>query len=113
MTQVLNLDDLETGVEKTIILKGVKHSFAPFSVENFIENLKTLERYSNQDEVPVSEYMEHMIDMVSRGFPSLGLETIRQMPMTQLKAINDFIQGQTEMEAAAGAASAGQEVTKN
>lgn len=111
--EILNLDELETGVEKTVVLNGVKHSFAPFSVENFIENVKSLEEYSKREDIPVSEYMEHMVQMVVRGFPSIGEEAVRKLPMTHLKAINEFVRGQTEAEAALGAESVGAEPAKN
>lgn len=100
--EILNLDELETAIEKTIVHKGQKHVFAPFSVKDFVENLKQIEAYSKQDEIPVSEYMEHMINMVVRSFPSLGEDEVRELPMPKLKAINDFIKGQTETEALEG-----------
>ncbi len=111
--EILNLDDFETEIEKTVIHEGVKHAFQPFSVEDFIKNLKQIENFAKLDEIDVSEYMEHMVDMVVRAFPSMGEETVRALPMTKLKKLNEFIRGQTEYEAADGLEQTGAEVPKN
>lgn len=100
-TQTLNLDELETGVEKTIIYKTVKHAFAPFSVDDFIANCKQIETYAKSEEVPISEYMEHLKANVARGFPTMADE-VGGLPMTALKAINNFIQDQVRDETIEG-----------
>lgn len=102
MTKILNLDELETTIEKVIVLKGVKHPFVPFSVGDFIDNLKEMEANAKREDVPMSEYMEHMIGMVQRSFPSIPEQEVRDLPMEKLKAITDFIKGVTEEEALAG-----------
>jgi len=102
MTKFLNLDEFETSVEKTVRLNGVTHSFVPFSVGDFIDQLKEMEGYAATEELPVSEYMGHMVKMVRRAFPSISEEDLMGLSMEKLKALTDFVRGETEKEALVG-----------
>lgn len=110
---ILNLDEFETSIQKTVVLNGKRHAFAPFSVEDFINNLKEIDTYSKKDEIPVTEFFEHMIRMVTRAFPTIPEADVRALPMEKLKALSDFVKDQTEVEAEEGLAQAGEQAPKN
>lgn len=102
MTQFLNLDEIETTIEKVVVLNKVSHSFVPFTVEDFVNNLKEMETYSAKTDVPMSEYMSFMVSMVKRAFPTIPEGELDKLTMEKLKALTDFIKGVTEQEAVAG-----------
>jgi hypothetical protein len=97
--KVLNLDELETGNEKEIVLDGKTYKLQPFSVGDFIDQVKRLEAAEN---VSSSEAFELIVEMVSKAFPGLSEETIRGMSMERLNAIYDFVRATTEEEISEG-----------
>ena len=113
MTQFLNLDEFETKIDKRVVLKGNTHNFVPPSVGDFIEQLKEMEEYAKKTEVPVSEYMEHMVGVVKRAFPTITDDDLKTLSMPKLKKLTDFVRGETEAEALAGLPPEEAEAAKN
>lgn len=113
MTQFLNLDEFETKIDKRVKLNGVTHEFQPFSVEDFIDQLKEMEDFTKREEVPVSEYMTHMVGIVHRAFPTIPEDELRKLSMPKLKKLTDFVRGETEAEALAGLPAEEAEEAKN
>lgn len=103
--KVLNLDELETGIEKTVILNGRRHRLQPFSVQQFIDNLKEIDAYAAMEVVTAQEVVEHMVRMISGAFPTIPEAEIRALPMEKMKALSDFVKDQTQLEADEGIAS--------
>ena len=103
--KILNLDELETGIEKQVVLKGVTHKLHPFSVQQFIDNLKEIDAYAAMETVTVQEVVEHMVKMISGAFPTIAEADIRGLPMEKMKALSDFVKDQTQLEADEGIAS--------
>lgn len=106
MTKILNLDDLQDTTDKALIFKGVTHNFAPFTVEAFIAQMKKAEAQDKRTDVPASEYVEYMVELVTRSFPTVDADVLRKEPLDRLKLISDFVNdiGQEENEAAPKAA---------
>lgn len=111
--QFLNLDEFETKIDKRVKLNGVTHEFQPFSVGDFINQLKEMEDYASREDVPISEYMAYMVSVVRRAFPTIPEEDLRSMSMPKLKRLTDFVRGETEAEALAGLPDEEAEAAKN
>lgn len=104
MTKILNLDTIETKVDKTIVLNGVEHAFSPFTVEQFIEQLKEIEAIENGERtLSIREYAEYSIKSIKRAFPTVPEAELRALHVDKLKAISDFVRGEVAAEAEAGA----------
>lgn len=99
MTKVLNLDSLETNIEKVIQVDGVEHVMRPLSVEEFVENMKELEAIQKGGvEIDPSEAFERSLTMILRAFPTLSEDRVRKMNVTQVDAIFAFVQGENDEE---------------
>lgn len=105
MSNILNLDQISTKEDKTIILDGVKHAFAPISVGAFIDQIKRLEEMEQNGKRKLSENMEHSLEMIAASFPTLTLKHLRSLTKDQIDAIGKFIRGEMLTEAVEGAAS--------
>lgn len=106
MTKVLNLDELETAVEKEIVVDGTSHKMVPLSVEEFISNMKEIEAIQEAGtELTPSDTFERSLNMILRAFPTLTAERVRQMKTHQVDALFNFVQGETEKEVERAAAS--------
>ena len=49
MTKVLNLDELETSLDKTVVIKGVEYAMKALSVEDFINQMKEIDAATGHD----------------------------------------------------------------
>ncbi len=99
MTKILNLDTLEQSEDKTVILRGVKHKFVPFSVEDFITQVKEIKEMEKGGEMGMDEYAEFMITAIKRAFPTIEVVELRKLTMDQLRALSDFVKSVAEDEA--------------
>lgn len=107
-TNILNLDELETKKQKVIKLHGKEHVFQPFTVENYIENIKSMEvlnakqmrvekaikekREPNPDDlVSQDELFNITVNNIIRAFPTLSKEQVLKMPIEMLNTIADYI----------------------
>lgn len=97
MTKILNLDELETSFEKIIVVKGVKYAMAPFSVEDFINQMKELEEASEKEMSGVDIY-ELSLKMIQRAFPTLEAAVLRKLNTFQVDAIYNFLKANSEEE---------------
>lgn len=107
MTKILNLDTLETDVEKTLVLKGQSHTFRPLSVSEFITAMKEAEARQKAmredgEEMQPSELAEYMIDQITRAFPTMSAADLGDLPADRLKKILNFVNDIVEEEALAG-----------
>lgn len=97
MTKVLNLDDLETSVERSVVVGGKTYMMEAFSVEDFINQMKEIEEIG--DKVPsASEMMETTLKMIQRAFPTMPNEVLRKLKTHQIDALYEFLKGKTEEE---------------
>jgi hypothetical protein len=81
MTKVLNLDQLETTIDKVVTIKGVDHRMTPLSVEDFINQMKEIDQATSSDMTALEMY-ELSLKVILRAFPTI--------PETQLRALNTF-----------------------
>lgn len=102
MTKILNLDELESASDKTLVLNKVSHSFVPFSVGQFVDQLKEMETYSARADVPVHEYLDHMVKMVGNAFPTIDHVELRKLDLHKIRKIVSFIRGELEAEVIEG-----------
>lgn len=101
MTKILNVDDLETSVEKVIVVKGVKYAMKPFTVEAFVNQMKELEAAAERETSGVEIY-EMSLKMIARAFPGLPEADLRNMTTYQVDMIYNFLKNTAEAEVAEG-----------
>lgn len=97
--KVLDLDQLEVGTEKTIILKGKRYTMRPFSVKDFIEQMKSVSNAENQS---VEDAFEVVVDSIVKAFPGIPRDDVMEMEMPKLNRLHEFIRATNEEEVAEG-----------
>jgi hypothetical protein len=102
MTKVLNLDEIETTSDRSIILNKASHAFQPYTVGAFIEQMKAMEEFGKRTDVTTSEYLEHMVATIHGAFPTAPLAELKELSMEKIKLISDFVKGDLHKEAVAG-----------
>lgn len=102
MTKVLNLDDFEQSVDKSVTLNGKSHEFKPFTVDEFISQLKEIEGLEKDGQLSIAQYVEFSIGTIKRAFPTIEESELRALTITKLKALTDFVRDVAENEAQAG-----------
>jgi hypothetical protein len=101
VTKVLNLDDLETTVERVIVIGGKEHKMKPFTVEAFINQMKEIEQIGD-NEPSGSEMFATSVRMIQRAFPTLDDDVVKNMTTFQIDAVYNFLKdrGTEEVEKA-------------
>lgn len=103
-TKILNLDEIETGVEKSFILGGKTHVMKPLSVLEFIAQTKRLEEMRASD--PSAEAsLEFMVDSICKAFPTVDRQDVYSLDMPRIQKLTDYINADLEAEADEGNAS--------
>jgi len=97
--KILNLDTLETGSEKVIVIGGVEYAMRPFSVQDFIEQMRSI---SSAENAAPEEAFSLVVDSIVRAFPGLERKSVMDMEMPKLNAIYEFIRATTEEEVTEG-----------
>lgn len=100
MANVLNLDEIETGLERAIVLGGKRHALKPMSVEDYIAQLKDAQSAETEKD-PVKMF-ELMVASVQRAFPSLKPAEVRKLSVAQLQKMMAFVQSIADGETEAG-----------
>jgi hypothetical protein len=104
MTKILNLDDIEQSEDKTVVLNTVSHKFHPFTVDEFITQLKEIEAIEAGGSVmSATDYAEFSIRTVQAAFPTIKETDLRALTIGKLKALTDFVKDVAKTEAVAGA----------
>ena len=91
MAKILNLDTFETSSDKQVVLNKVTHQFHPFTVEEFIAQVKEIEELEAKGAVSATEYAQFMVKTVLRGFPTIPVDELQKMEVEKLRAISDFV----------------------
>jgi hypothetical protein len=92
MTKLLNLDELPTRFEKTIVLNGKRHEMRPLSVGQFIEQQKTARRLDG--DADIGDAVEMIIETICGAFPTMTPEELRSITFDKLNAIFEFLRDQ-------------------
>lgn len=90
MTKVLNLDALETTVERVIVLKGKEYKMKPFTVEAFVNQMKEVEQIGDR-EPSGSEVYATSVKMIQRAFPDMSDDVLKELTTFQVDAIFSFL----------------------
>lgn len=98
MTKILNVDELETGLDKAIVVGGKSYTMTPFSVEDFLNNMREIEDISQQ-ELTGADLYEKSLRMVMKAFPGLPQDVMSKLNTHQVEAIFQFMKAQTDEEA--------------
>lgn len=105
MTKILNLDEVSPQAEKVIKLNGKEHLLAPITVGEFIRVTREAEAIDAKQvkgkPQKISEQFEYFIQTITRSFPTITEEELKDMDLSKLKYIVDFIHSEVEVEAEA------------
>jgi DNA-binding GntR family transcriptional regulator len=103
-TKLLNLDELEVGVEKSVVIGGVTHVMVPLSVESYIQQVKRLEQIRAADDEAASaeDNLFFMIDSILSAFPSMKREDLTRLSFVHLRKLTDYINSDLEAETEEG-----------
>jgi hypothetical protein len=100
VAHVLNLDEIETGLERTVVLGGKNYPLKPMSVEDYIAQLKDAQ--AAEKEQDTVKLFELMVNSVGRAFPSMKEGVIRKLTVAQLQKLMAFVQSVAEEETKEG-----------
>lgn len=100
----LDLDAVLAETPEVVIkLFGKEHKLAPLSVDDFLGNLKIVEKLglnpSTEEEIAAVK------QMLLKSFPTVGEEDLRKLTLSQLQRFLEFAQeanGESEVKEAAG-----------
>lgn len=99
-TQILNLDEIETPVQKTVKIGGKAYKMKPVSVADYIRSLKRMKDIDV--ETNPEQIVEAMTETVTTAFPDMPSEVVEGLNMDQLRALTEFISQEAEKEASEG-----------
>lgn len=100
MAKILNLDEVETNLDRAIVLGGKTYNMRPMSVEDYIAQMKDMA--TAEKEKDPAQLFELMVASVCRAFPTLKEPVARKMNLAQLQKLTIFIQAVTEDETETG-----------
>lgn len=102
MTKVLNLDQLETTIDKVVTIKGVDHRMTPLSVEDFINQMKEIDE-ATSSEMTALEMYELSLRVILRAFPTITEAQLRTLNTWQIDALYAFLKERVDTAAEEGA----------
>lgn len=91
----LDIDALTTESQKVVKIGGVEHPIVERSIEQIINSMKAEEKLEKGTE---EERLVFFVDMVHACLPTVDKEKLRNMPMSHLNAIMEFISGTEVVE---------------
>jgi len=95
MSNLLNLDEIDVGDEKSFIFNGNTHVMTPLSVGDYIKQVKTLE---NMKDASQEDSFNFMIKSVCAAFPSLTEAEAKKMTFPQIEMLMTHVQGDVTEE---------------
>lgn len=103
MVKFLNLDDFQTGVEKTIIWRKKEHAMKSMTIGDFMNSVKAAREAaekakSEKDNFDFSSVFGILIDNIRKAFPTLTDEDVAEMRMEHAEAIFNFVRDTGEKE---------------
>lgn len=101
-TKILNLDEIDTGVEKSFVMAGETHTMVPLTVEAFIKQSKRLDEIRAGSNADSEENFLFMIDSIIAAFPTVPREALMKLPVPKLWKLVDYINTDLEAEAEEG-----------
>lgn len=95
MTKVLNLDDLETNLDKVVTIKGVDYAMKALSVEDFINQMKEIDAMTTESMTAIQMY-EVSLTVILRAFPGLEEDVLRSLNTFQIDSLYAFLKDKAE-----------------
>lgn len=85
----IDLDEVSSDFEFTLKLDGVEHEMVEPSVDDFIFNMKEIEKLSVS--ASTIEEINIVIGIIARAFPTITEERLRKIKLPQLKKIQEYV----------------------
>ncbi|AGC36055.1 hypothetical protein B7L88_gp011 [Rhizobium phage RHEph10] len=85
----LDLDAVESPVDFTVKFKGVEHKVVETSVSDFIATARAIESLSV--DASVEKELEVSISIIHRCLPTIAIEDLQTLKLSQLQRIKDFV----------------------
>lgn len=99
--KILNLDEIDTGIEKAFTLGGKTHKMKPLSVMDFIAQTKRLDEMKATD-ASAEDNLNFMIDCVVAAFPTVTREEVAALDLGRIRKLTDYINADLEAETEEG-----------
>ncbi|MCR9222931.1 MAG: hypothetical protein NXH70_02580 [Hyphomonas sp.] len=103
MSNLLNLDEIDVGTEKSFTFNGTTHVMKPLSVGEYVKQIKTLE--SMKEGESSADSIDFMVKSVRAAFPTLSKSDAEAMTFDQVDALMQHVQGDVTEEMEEGNAS--------
>lgn len=103
MSNLLNLDEIEVGDEKSFTFGGETHVMKALSVGEYVKQVKALEAMNGSESQ--AETINFMIKSVRAAFPTLSQEDAEKMTFDQIDMLMKHVQGDVTEEMEEGNAS--------
>ena len=91
----LNLDTFAKD-ERILTIDGVRHSMKEMSVSDYIELNNKAEEMDKGETVSTVQSVEFMIDSITKIFPTLTVDILKQRSMGDLAYISSFARGELD-----------------
>lgn len=88
-TVYIDLDAVKPDKEIVVKLDGVDHPVEPITVEQFVENMQTMERLGLGN-LSAKEEKDLMVQMLVQTLPSIGADRLNKLQLIQLNALIEF-----------------------
>lgn len=92
MTKIINIDALQEEPPFTLEIGTEKHPMKVFSVEDFLTNMKEIEKLGTNPKF--SDELELSIRIIGRAFPSLGEDRVRQFQVSTIEKLFRISRGE-------------------
>lgn len=89
MTKMINIDALVSRPRAVIQIGDAQHEVRELSVQDSIDVTRATEKL--QKEYTLSGELELLVNIMRRVIPSIGDETLRNLPVSVLKEIHDKV----------------------
>lgn len=94
--KVLNLDQFEGDVKRSVTIKGTSYDVVEMSTQNFIDTMRDAERLSKKVDISPMDELESVITLIRRSIPTCPEEVLRAEPMVKLGIIVKFLRGEMD-----------------
>ena len=97
-TKILDLDKFGADAGRTITIAGAEYAVIEMSFSDFVATTSEAQRLQADEKSSIQEHVEASIAMIRRSVPTLAEETLREMSLTKLGVIVQFLGGELDAE---------------
>ena len=92
MTKIVNIDALQEESPFILVVGGVEHPMKPFSVDDFISNMRLIEGLGANPKF--TDELDLSIKVIARAFPTLDETVLRSWPVSTIEKLFRISRGE-------------------